>query len=285
MASEDGGGEGQYPGVNSLVVQRQLNLGWIWVALYSIAGALALAHLLSSELLHVDHLYSLGAGGFVGAALVSRFSDGRGLRECMIASVLVVLGLSVLMSLPFLRDKVQMQTTYSELLSALAVMGASAVGGSRMGALWSDRVVYQGSTPMGAVMAAIVLVGAFACHVGLIAVFEEVSHRLAVFLVILSVVMTPAFAGAALQLGQAEPVERQMGYGLALIFGVFLVLIGWELHSLGGVLLLSLAFLGIGATIYSVSLPGMLTVRSSRFWDHRCNDVPVAVAVIAKDPQ
>ena len=132
-------------------------------------------------------------------------------------------------------------------------------------------------------MSAIVLVGALVCHLGLIAVFEQVNHRLAVFLMILSLIMTPSLAGAALQLGQAEPVERQMGFGLALIAAFILLGLGWELQSLGTTLFLSLVFLGIGALIYSVSLPGMLTVRSSRFWSHRCNDVPVAVAVVVKD--
>jgi hypothetical protein len=126
-------------------------------------------------------------------------------------------------------------------------------------------------------------VGAFVSHVGFIAIFEEVNHRFAIFLILFSIIITPSFAGAALQLSQPEPVERQMGVGLTLIATAFLVLIGWESRSAGTVFLLSIAFLGIGATIYSVTLPGILTVRSSRFWSHRCNEVPVAVAVLAKE--
>lgn len=264
-------------------MSRQVNLGWIWVAFYTIAGAFALLRMLALFAIHLDYLFSFAAAGFVGGALVSRFSDGRSVRESLIASMLVAVGAMLITTLPHPAYYLHQGATYQQLLSSLVVICAASLGGSRLGAVWAQRLAYEGRTLMGAVLAAMVLVGAIASHMSLIALFEEVNHRLAVFLILLSMIITPSFAGAALQLSQAEPVERQVGLGLTLIATAFLVLIGWELRSAGTVFLLSIAFLGIGAIIYSVTLPGVLTVRSSRSWRHRDNELPVAVAVPAKE--
>ena len=269
--------------VNSYVVRRQLNLGWIWVALYTMAGAFTLMHLLAHFALHTHHLLNLGVAGFLGAALVTRFSDGKALKENLLAATAVAFGVSVVSTLPHHDLMIAQSTTYTRLLSSVLVITTAALGGSRLGAVWARRVAYEGRTLMGGVMAAVVLIGALISHVALIAVFEEVSHDLAVFLILLSIIATPAFAGAALQLSQTEPVEGQMGLGIALIHAAFLILIGMEIRSLGTVFLISIGFLGIGATIYSITLPGVFAVRSSARWAHRCNDVPVAVAAIAKE--
>ena len=255
------------------------------MALYTIGGAYALMHLLAHFAVHTGYLFNLGAAGFVGGALVSRFTDGQALRESLLASLAVVFGVTILLMLPHRRHLIELSSTYTLLLSSLLVITTATLAGTRLGAAWARRVAYEGRTVMGAVMAAVVLIGAFVCHLGLIAMFEEASHGFAVFLVLLSIVLTPAFAGAALQLSQADPVERQLGLGIALIASAFLILIGVELQSAGTVFLISIAFLGVGATIYTVTLPGVMTVRASRFWSHRCNDVPMAVAVVAKDSQ
>ncbi len=255
------------------------------MALYTIAGSYTLMHVLAHYALHTDYLFNIGAAGFVGAVLVSRFSDGDSLRETLLASVVIVIGVSILSILPNRRQLMEQATTYTLLLSSLLVAMTAALAGTRVGAAWAQRAAYQSRAIMGAVLAAVVLVGAFACHLGVIAVFEEASHGLAIFLILLSIVLTPAFAGAALQLSQADSVERQMGSGIALIAAAFLILLGWQLRSPGTVFLISIGFLGVGATIYTVTLPGVLTVRSSRFWSHRCNDVPVATAIVAKDSQ
>lgn len=278
-------GEERWPvsGVNWLVVQRQLNLGWIWVALYTMAGAFTLMHLFAHFAIQTPHLFNLGAAGFLGATFVSRFSDGRALKECLLAALALAFGLVVVSSLPHHELAIAEAATYTRMLSSMLVVVSAALGGSRLGAIWARRVAYEGRTISGAVLAAVVLVGALVCHVALIAIFEEVSHGLAVFLILLSIITTPAFAGAALQLSQTEPVEGQMGLGIALIAAVFLILIGLEVHSLGTLFLISIGFLGIGATIYSITLPGVFAVRSSSRWGHRCNDVPVAVAVVVKD--
>ncbi len=266
-------------------MHRDLKLGWIWVALYTMAGTLTLLHLLSSFADHVPFLLKVGAAGFIGAALVSRFADGLSLRECLLASVGVGVGVTIISILPTIGDEIMVGGTYRQLLSTLIVIISAALAGSHVGAAWADLVAYEGRTAMGAIMAAIVLVGALVCHVGLIAVFEQVNHQLAIFLILLSILVTPSFAGAALQLSQGESVERQLGLGVALIASVGLFLAGWEFRSAGIMIVMALAFVGVGAVIYFVSLPGVMTVRSSAFWQYRCNHVPVAVArLVAQEP-
>lgn len=255
------------------------------MALYTITGTLTLMSLLAHFALHTSHLFNIGVAGFVGGVLVSRFTDGLSLRESLLASVAVVIGVTILSLLPRRAPLVDEATTYTILLSSVLVMTSAVLGGTRVGAVWARRAAYEGRTIMGAIMAAVLLVGAFVSHLGVIAIFEQASHGLAIFLILSSIVLTPAFAGAALQLSQAEPVERQMGLGIALIAATFLVLLAMELQSAGTLFLISIAFLGVGATIYTVTLPGVLTVRTSRFWGHRCNDLPVAVAVAANDCQ
>ena len=255
------------------------------MALYTIAGAFALIHILAHFVLHTGFLFNLGASAFVGAALVSRFSDGLSLRESLLAALVLVLGGASLLLLTNQDHLLDQAATSTLLLSSLMVVASATLAGTHLGAAWARRTAYEGRTMTGAVLAAVVLIGALVCHVGVIALFEEASHGFAVFLMLMSLILTPAFAGAALQLSQPEPVEGQMGLGITLIAAAFLILIGWKIQSAGTVFLISIAFLGVGATLYTVTLPGVLTVRSSRFWRHRCNDVPVAVAVIAKDSQ
>lgn len=265
------------------MVRRVLKLGWLWVALYAIGGAFCLLYPAALWLglgTGTAHLFSAGVATFGGAALVSRFADGDSIREGMLAALVIAASITAVASLeggPLLEA-----TGFTHLLSTLLLALAGAQAGGRAGILWGHRFEYEGQGKSGSLLAALVLVGAFACHAALVVLVAVVSHGLAVFLCLITIFVTPAFAGAALQLGQSHAVERQVGLGITLIAGTLLFFVGWELRQFGSLSLIAIAFLGVGATIYSIALPGVITVRSSRFWSHRCNDLPQAVVV--QDP-
>lgn len=256
------------------------------MALYAIAGAFCLIYpvLVTAGVdTNTGFLFSIGAASLVGAALVSRFAGGLSIREGLLAALVIGCGITLVSLLPRLGPHLQRVATYAHLSSTLALCAAGALAGGRLGAIWSRYSAFECRNPSAVLMAAFVLVGAFACHASFVALVAEVSHGLAVFLCLISLLVTPSFAGAALQLGQHEAVERQMGMGIALISSTLLLLVAWELQNLGSIMLISIAFLGLGATVYSITLPGVMTVRSSRLWRHRCNDVPLAVVVQESD--
>jgi hypothetical protein len=263
------------------MVRRALKLGWLWVALYAIGGAFCLVYPLALWLklgTSTAYLFSVGVACFGGALMVSRFADGDSIREGMLAGLLVTASITLVSCL----EGIELQTrvlTLTHFVSTVFLAIAGAQAGGRAGALWGRRFEFEGEGKSGPVLAALVLIGAFACHAALVTVVAVVSHGLGVFLCLITIFVTPAFAGAALQLGQSQAVERQVGMGIALIAGTLLCFVAWELKQFGSLSAVAVAFLGVGATIYSIALPGVMTVRSSRFWSHRCNEVPQAVVV------
>jgi hypothetical protein len=268
------------------MVRQAFRLGWLWVALYAIGGAFCLlfpAALWAGLADDTSHFLSAGTASLVGAALVSRFAQGMSIREGMVAALVMGCGISLVSLLPRLGAHMHQVGTYTHLFSTLILCTTGALAGGRMGAIWSRYSAFAARTPSAALMAGVVLIGAFACHTALVILAAQVSHGLAVFVSLISLFVTPAFAGAALQLGQHQAVERQVGMGIALIAGTLLFFVAMELQSVGSVSLIAIALLGLGATIYSITLPGVIAVRSSRLWKHRCNDVPLAVVVQETD--
>lgn len=204
---------------------------WIWVTVYTIAGALALTHLafLLFDALPSGIFYAgFGFSSLVGAALANRQSRGGRLVEGIIAAVVIgLLQLSILV----LNSPAYELGAIEKLrapLSTTIVCFAGAVAGGRLGARWHLRSGNSSPSTMHlTAMAVLLLIGTQATHTLILVVLEHffLAKGPLVALAIIMFIGAPAMAGMSLQLVAKRDVTGPLARAAVVIGLVALALI------------------------------------------------------------
>ncbi|MCP4444971.1 MAG: hypothetical protein GY811_06450 [Myxococcales bacterium] len=268
-------------------IARHLQLRWIWLSVYLIAGCLSSAYIVFALLDSLPSgIFFAGFGGacFIGAFLTTLHAGGARVAESGIAALAIgALNLAFLL-VAARGDTVVALDRFSVPLSTTVICFAGALAGGQLGARrqWHDHVA--DSRLRLAITALLVLIGAGATHAGMIVVvafFVPTLWMLFAGISIMLFFITPAVAGAALQLSTKKDVTPAFAYGsgsLAVAFLVPLLLEPYALANPGKVIAMTLLLaLGTFVTVVLVAAGASLAEHPSN--GQPATTVPPAVLV------
>lgn len=254
---------------------RPLQLRWVWVSTYVIAGCLvtALATAVWLDSLPVGAFYvGFGGAGFVGAAIATAHSRGARSRETGIAAVIVGLLHIVMIVFQSRPNSEAVAPFLTEPLSTTFVCFVGALAGSRLTLTHRAAGWFAESRARLVLSSLLVLVGATYTHLEVIIFLSAVSEALALGAGILLMFATPSLAIYVLQLVTKEdlttPVAASFVVGATGIVAAY--------YSTGTSLIaclwISFMLFVFGGIAYVLTLPGLTVGKTSLLRDQ----VPVA---------
>lgn len=245
---------------------RPLQLRWVWVSTYLIAGCLATAIAAGVWLdgLHLGAFYFGFAGaGFAGAVIATAHSRGARSRETGIAAVLVGL-LHLLMVLFESRPSTEAIAPYlSEPLSSAFVCFAGALAGSRLTLPRRAAFWFTSSRARLVVSSLLVMVGATYAHFEVIVFVSAFSEALSLGAGILLMFATPSLAIYVLQLVTKEDLTTHVATSFLLGASVVVAAFYASGASVIASLWISFMLFVFGGITYVLTLPGLTVGKTS----------------------